>query len=131
MRAPAELVYQVVADVEQYPAFLPDVSRVKVSGDRVAMTLHTGLVPVTLITRATFTPPHAIDLDLVEGPFRSFRARWSFTPRDGGTDVTYQADYELPLFGMLLMGVASQFLKQGTQRQIRAFEVRVRALAEA
>jgi ribosome-associated toxin RatA of RatAB toxin-antitoxin module len=131
MNAAVELVYQVVSDVEQYPAFLPDVSRVERSGDVVAMTLRMGLVPVKLVTRATFTPPHAIELQMVEGPFRSFRARWTFTPSGDGTDVAYDADYELPLLGFMLTGAASHFLEQATQRQIRAFESRVRELAEA
>jgi len=131
IRAAVDLVYQVVADVERYPKFLPDVSRVERSGDIVAMTLRMGPVPVKLVTRATFSPPDAIELQLVEGPFRSFRARWSFTPSGDGTDVTYQADYELPLFGLLLTGATSHFLEHATQRQIRAFESRVRELAEA
>jgi ribosome-associated toxin RatA of RatAB toxin-antitoxin module len=131
MKASVDLVYQAVADVEQYPAFLPDIARVEKSGDVVAMTLRTGLVPIRLVTRATFTPPRAIALELVQGPFRSFHARWSFVPSGDGTDVAYEADYELPLFGLMLTGAAGHFLEQATQRQIRAFESRVLELAKA
>lgn len=131
INAPIALVYQVVADVEQYPAFLPEVLRVEKTADVVAMTLRTGLVPVRLVTRATFTPLRAIDLELVEGPFRSFQARWSFVPSGDGTDVAYDADYELPRFALMLTGAAGHFLEHATQRQIRAFESRVRELAEA
>ena len=48
--APVELVYQVVADVEQYPAFLADVASVEKRGDVVAMTLQMGLMPIALVT---------------------------------------------------------------------------------
>jgi coenzyme Q-binding protein COQ10 len=129
--APIELVYQVVADVERYPEFLPDVARVERTGDVVAMTLRAGLVPVRLVTRATFTPPHAIDLELVEGPFRAFRARWRFAETADGADVAYTADYELPLFGALFAGTAGRVLEQATRRQLRAFESRVRLLMSA
>jgi ribosome-associated toxin RatA of RatAB toxin-antitoxin module len=129
--APVDRVYHIVADVEQYPAFLPDVLRVEKSGDVVAMTLRMAVVPVRLVTRATFMPSESIDLELLEGPFRSFHARWTFTPGGGGTDVAYHADYELPVFGLLLAGAAGHVLEQATQKQIRAFAARVRALAEA
>jgi coenzyme Q-binding protein COQ10 len=127
--APVELVYQVVADVAHYPDFLPDVAAVEQRDDVVAMTLQMGLIPMRLVTRARFTPPHAIDLTLVEGPFRRFDARWTFAPADAGTEVAYHADYELPLLGSVLGGPARLLLTQQTERQIRAFEARVLALA--
>ncbi|MGH7334740.1 MAG: type II toxin-antitoxin system RatA family toxin, partial [Candidatus Rokuibacteriota bacterium] len=104
--APVDLVYRVVADVEQYPAFLTDVTTVEKRGDVVAMTLRMGLIPMALVTRARFAPPETIELEQVDGPFHSFTARWTFTPSGHGTDVAYDADYELPLFGLLLAGPA-------------------------
>jgi coenzyme Q-binding protein COQ10 len=127
--APVDLVYQVVADVEQYPAFLSDVASVDKRGDVVAMTLRMGPLPVRLVTQARFTPSEAIDLTQVEGPFRRFSARWTFTPTDDGTEVGYHADYELPLWNPLLAGPARYLLEHQTQRQIRAFESRVRTLS--
>jgi coenzyme Q-binding protein COQ10 len=127
--APIDLVYQVVADVEQYPAFLPDVASVDKCGDVVAMKLRMGPLPVRLVTQARFTPSEAIDLTQVEGPFRRFSARWTFTPRADGTEVGYHASYELPLWTPLLAGPARYLLEHQTQRQIRAFESRVRALS--
>lgn len=129
IEAPVDLVYAVVADVEQYPAFLPDVTSVDRRGDTVSMTLRMGLLPVRLVTRARFTPPTAIDLSLVEGPFRRFEARWGFAPAGSGTDVTYRAQYELPLVGSLFSGPAGTILEKQTERQIRSFEARVRVLA--
>ena len=127
--APVDLVYQVVADVEQYPSFLPDVAAVDRRDDIVAMTLQMGLMSAQLVTRARFTPSRAIDLSLIEGPFRRFDARWTFTPAGPGTDVAYHADYELPLIGSLFAAPARYLLEQQTARQIRAFEARVLARA--
>ena len=128
--APIDLVYQVVADVEQYPAFLTDVGSVEKRGELVAMTLWMGAVPIKLVTRARFAPPQTIELEQVDGPFRSFTARWAFTPRGHGTNVAYDADYELPLFGLLFAGAAGYLLERQTQRQIQAFESRVLGLVE-
>ena len=126
--APVALVYDVVADVERYPEFLPDVDAVEKRDDVVAMKVRAGVVPIRMVTRVRFDPPRAIDLDLVDGPFPSFRARWTFTPTaDGATEVAYHADYELPWFGALLGGVSGLLLEQQTQRQIRAFQARVQA----
>ena len=126
--APVDVVYGVVSDVERYPEFLPDVDRVEKRADVVAMQIRAGLVPVRLVTRARFDPPRAIHLDLLEGPFRAFRARWTFTPTEAGaTEVAYHADYELPRFAALLGGVGGFLLEQQTQRQIRAFQARVQA----
>ena len=127
--APVALVYGVVADVEQYPAFLSDVVAVNRDGDRVAMRLRMGVLPITLVTRARFAPPDSIELEQIDGPFRRFQARWSFAPAGDGADVRYQAEYELPLIGSLFATPAGLLLERQTQQQIRAFGARVRALA--
>jgi ribosome-associated toxin RatA of RatAB toxin-antitoxin module len=127
--APVELVYEVVADVEQYPEFLFDVAAVDRAGDRVLMRLRMGLLSVTLVTRARFAPTESIDLEQIEGPFRRFQARWTFAPAADGTDVRYQAAYELPIVGALFALPAGALLERQTKQQIRAFDGRVRELA--
>jgi coenzyme Q-binding protein COQ10 len=128
--APVDQVYAVVADVERYPEFLADVAAAEKCGDVVAMTLRMGWMPIRLVTRVRFDPPHAIELALVDGPFARFAARWTFAPDPAGTEVGYRADYELPVMGSLLCGVAGAMLERQTQRQIAAFRARVGALAE-
>jgi ribosome-associated toxin RatA of RatAB toxin-antitoxin module len=131
--APIECVYEVVADVERYPEFLSDVAAVERRDDVVAMTLRLGLLSARLVTRATFSPNQAIDLELVDGPFRRFSARWSFAPADdgSGTEVRYRAEYELPLLGSLLGGSTRPLFEAQARRQIAAFEGRARALLQA
>jgi ribosome-associated toxin RatA of RatAB toxin-antitoxin module len=130
--APIDCVYEVVADVERYPEFLGDVATVERRDDQVAMTLRLGLFSARLVTRATFTPNEAIDLELVDGPFRRFTARWTFAAADEGTtDVGYRADYELPLLGSLLGGSTRPLFEMQARRQIAAFEARAQALLHA
>jgi coenzyme Q-binding protein COQ10 len=129
--APVDLVYRVVADVEQYPAFLPDVSQVARQGAEVSMTLRLGPVPVTLVTRARFSPNASIELIQMSGPFRRFEARWTFAARGEETEIGYHAEYELPWWSPLLSGPAGIVMEMQAQRQIRAFEARVRALLDS
>ena len=125
-----ELVYEVVADVERYPEFLPDVSAVDRRDDVVGMTVSLGLLSTRLVTRARFDPPRSIDLEQVRGPFRRFSGRWTFAPTgDGATEVAYHAESELPLLGALLGGTTQALLARQTERQIAAFEARVRQIA--
>jgi ribosome-associated toxin RatA of RatAB toxin-antitoxin module len=127
--APVELVYQVVADVERYPEFLPDVIAVDKRDDIVSMTLCAGLLSTRLVTRARFDPPRVIELELIRGPFRRFSGRWTFSPTpDATTEVAYHADYEIPLLGSLFAGTAHALLEQQTERQIQGFVARVREL---
>ena len=79
---PAEEMYALVDDIERYPAFLPwcrDARVEDVDGRRRA-TLTVGLRGL----RQSFTtlnenrPGEAIDMQLVEGPFRRFHAAGRF-----------------------------------------------------
>jgi coenzyme Q-binding protein COQ10 len=129
--AAVDLVYRVVADVEQYPVFLPDVSQVIRTGDEVSMTLKLGPLSVTLVTRVRLVPNASIELTQVRGPFRRFDARWSFAQDGEETAVGYHAEYDLPWWSPLLAGPASMMMEMQTQRQIRAFEARVRTLLDS
>ena len=80
---PAEM-YALVDDIESYPRFLPwciDARVTQIDGKKRA-TLTVGLRGL----RQSFTtlnenrPDAAIDMRLVEGPFKHFIAAWRFTP---------------------------------------------------
>src|SRR5262245_47409311 len=93
--APPEVMFDIVAAVERYPEFLPDVKRVTRDGDRVEMVLQAGPIEIGFTSRARFDRPRQIHLALVKGPFKTMHARWDFVPADGGTRVRYEADFEL------------------------------------
>lgn len=131
LTAPVEEVYPVVADVERYPEFLPDVKAVRREGDLVEMTVQAGPLELTWVHRAEFVENREIRLTLVRGPFRRLDGRWSFTPVDGGTLVTYRTawDLNLPLPGAGL--IVSRALKANLEGTIRAFVRRIRDLRRA
>lgn len=96
---PAEEMYALVDDIESYPAFLPwcRAARVEEVNGRTRATLTVGLRGL----RQSFTtlnenrPPQAIDMQLVEGPFRSFRAAWQFRPLSAhASAIEFTLEYE-------------------------------------
>ena len=79
----AAQMYALVEDIEAYPAFLPWCIAAEVH-ERVAGTTRATLTVGLRGLRQAFTtlnrntPAEAIDMALVEGPFRSFAAAWRF-----------------------------------------------------
>ena len=79
----AAQMYALVEDIEAYPRFLPWCTAAVVherTGGSTRATLTVGVrgLRQAFTTRNTNTPGEAIDMALVEGPFRSFGAAWRF-----------------------------------------------------
>ncbi len=79
----AAQMYALVEDIEAYPSFLPWCVAAQVHARDAATTRATLTVGVRGLRQAFTTlnrntPSEAIDLQLVEGPFRSFAAAWRF-----------------------------------------------------
>lgn len=79
----ASELYALVERVEAYPQFLPWCRAARVSergAGRTVATLAVGLkgVRYEFTTENTNRPQEAIEMKLVEGPFRHFAARWRF-----------------------------------------------------
>jgi ribosome-associated toxin RatA of RatAB toxin-antitoxin module len=80
---PARELYALVEDIEAYPQFLPWCRAVRVrerSAGRTVATLAVGLkgVRYEFSTENSNRPREAIDMRLLEGPFRHFEAHWRF-----------------------------------------------------
>ena len=80
----ADQVYALVADIESYPRFLPWCAgaQVRRGAEGVTATLQVGVkgLQQSFTTRNENKPGEAIDMHLVEGPFRRFAAAWRFKP---------------------------------------------------
>ncbi|MEA3193871.1 MAG: hypothetical protein QOD26_2204 [Betaproteobacteria bacterium] len=81
----AAQLYALVEDVESYPRFLPWCVGAEVKSRSPGSTLATVTVGVrgmsySFTTRNENRAPEAIDLELVEGPFKHFAAAWRFQP---------------------------------------------------
>ncbi|MFM9968016.1 MAG: type II toxin-antitoxin system RatA family toxin [Burkholderiales bacterium] len=80
---PAKVLYELVADIESYPRFLPWCPSAKID---VRATTHTDAtlhiayrgIRQQFSTRNTNQPDHQIDMELLSGPFRHLRGTWRF-----------------------------------------------------
>jgi ribosome-associated toxin RatA of RatAB toxin-antitoxin module len=81
----AEALYALIEDIESYPAFLPWCRSARVqtrTDERTVATLSVGLrgIKQSFTTENRNTPGKAIQMQLVEGPFKHFSAHWRLTP---------------------------------------------------
>jgi coenzyme Q-binding protein COQ10 len=133
-------MYDLVADVEQYPRFLPlcEALTVKKRGREggrefmvCEMTVGYHAIRETFTSRVTLDPDalqvHAGSVpEYPSGPFRQVENRWSFAPAEGGCDVQFHIAYEFKSL-MLQMLVGSLF-DRVFRRYTQAFEERARAV---
>ena len=128
---PAAEMYALVDDIERYPSFLPwcTDARVETIDGRKRATLTVGLRGL----RQSFTtlnenrPGEAIDLQLVEGPFRNFSAAWRFRPLgEDACAIEFSMEYELasgalghllgPLFDHIADSMVDAFKRRADAR---------------
>jgi coenzyme Q-binding protein COQ10 len=95
---PAQL-FDIVADVERYPDFLPWVIEARVFRRHehtiwVDMTMGTRLIRRSFTTVAQLDRPHSIDISSHDPMFVRFEQKWRFkSAHGGGTDLTYEVDF--------------------------------------
>jgi len=130
---PADLMYSIVADVEQYPKFLPWVVALRVLSRRDdGMTAEMAVGYGALRERYTSDvklDPTARTVDVVEikGPFKCLENHWRFTPTDGGCEVDFSILFEFK--SRLLHGVAGRAFEKVMLKMTDAFEARAATLS--
>ena len=128
-----EQLFELVADIERYPEFLPWCVACRVSR-REGSVIWGDLMVGFKVFRETFTSkvtlhrPDRIDVQYVNGPFRYLDNHWEFEPVDGGqaTAVDFYIDFEFR--SRLLQGVVSAAFNEAVKRMVHAFEVRARTI---
>ena len=129
----ADLMYSVVADVEQYPKFLPWVVALRVLSRREdGLTAEMAVGYGGLRERYTSDvklDPAARTIDVVEikGPFKTLENRWRFTPKDEGCEVEFSIVFEFK--SRLLHSVAGKSFEKVMLKMTDAFEARAAALS--
>ena len=114
VRHSATEMFDLVADVEQYPKFVPLCSALKVrqrtlGGEGIEtivadMTVSFKLVRETFRSRVTLERPKLqILVEYLQGPFSRMQNRWTFRPTgEESCDVEFFIDYE---FKSRMLGV--------------------------
>lgn len=124
----AEAVYALVEDIESYPSFLPRCLAAEVrerSAGRTVAALTFGLpgLRLSFTTENANQPGRAIDMRLLEGPFRRFEAAWRFTPLGAqAAKIEFSMAYEFA--SPLLAKALSPLFENLADTMVEAFRLR-------
>jgi coenzyme Q-binding protein COQ10 len=128
----APQLFDLVADVESYPQFMPWVIAAAITRrqDRtiwVEMTIGAGPLSKRFSTVGVLDPPRRIDVSSDDPLFERFEQTWTFEPApEGGTIVEYHVDFKFSSRSLqLLMG---RMFADQVDRTAAAFTRRARQL---
>ncbi|MBE9635543.1 type II toxin-antitoxin system RatA family toxin [Salipiger mangrovisoli] len=133
----AQQMYDLVADVANYPKFLPWTAAARIRS-RDDMGDHEVMLADLVISfkvfrerfgsRVTLWPEaKKIDTEYLDGPFKHMISKWHFEDSpEGGVDVHFFVDFEFK--NRLLQSAAGMFFYEAMQRIVRAFERRAAEL---
>jgi coenzyme Q-binding protein COQ10 len=122
-------MFEIVADLEDYPRFVPNCRAMEVRKDpnagpedvRLArMTLHFG--PITQAYTSRVTVDHealTISAKAVDGPFAYLDSVWSFETEGMGTRVRFEIDFKIS--NPFIAAVAEPAFAAKQQEIMRAF----------
>lgn len=133
-------MFDLVADVERYPEFLPmcealvvrsrgeDAGRQLIVAD---MTVGYLAIRETFTTRVTLDPVHLTVHagnvpEYASGPFRQIENTWAFREAEGGCDVDFAIAYAFKSF--MLQALVGGLFEKVFRKYTEAFEARARSV---
>jgi len=128
----AEQMFDLVADVERYPEFLPWCVGARIrerDGNKILADLMIGyrMVRERFTSRVVLDRARRIDVSYTEGPFNYLTNHWLFVPRHGcGCLIDFHVDFEFR--SRLLQTLMGVFFNEAVRRMVGAFETRAHAL---
>jgi coenzyme Q-binding protein COQ10 len=127
-----EQLFDLVADVERYPEFLPWCLAARVrqrQGNTITADLLIGfrMVRERFTSRVVLDRPGRIDVSYSEGPFRYLNNHWDFIRQpDGSCLIDFYVDFEFR--SRLLQKIIEVLFHEAVKRMVGAFEARARRL---
>jgi coenzyme Q-binding protein COQ10 len=128
----APQLFDLVADVERYPDFLPAVAATEVrrrEGNMVWLDMVVGAGPLRrrFASKAVLDRPRRIEITSADALFERYRQRWTFEPdAEGGTTV--ECDVDVALRSRLLRLIMGATLEPAAKAMVAAFERRARRI---
>lgn len=130
----ARQMFDLVADVQRYPEFVPYCERLDVTsrkeipeGSCLTATMQVAykVVSESFTTRVTLKPTaHEILVEYLDGPFSHLENRWRFIEATGGCDVDFYIEYEFR--SMMLALLLGSVFSKAFERFTGIFEDRAR-----
>lgn len=129
-------MFALVADVAQYPQFLPWTAAARIRSRRpipggelmeADLVISFKLFREKFGSRVTLLPGEGrILTEYIDGPFRHLKSEWRFLPDPAGCKVAFEVDFEFR--NAILAGVIGLVFNEAMTRVVRAFETRAKVL---
>lgn len=127
-----EQMFDLVADVDKYPEFLPWVVATRVRSDSATEMTADMLVGFKAIrekftSRVTKDRPRSILVHYVDGPLRDLDNEWHFTDLpEGGSRIDFSVQFTFK--NRVFEALAGQYFDRAFRKMVAAFEDRARDL---
>jgi ribosome-associated toxin RatA of RatAB toxin-antitoxin module len=127
-------MYALVEDIEAYPRFLPwcvaaTVHQRQPGSTKATLTIGVGGLRHSFTTLNDNRPGEAIDMHLLEGPFRRFAGQWRFVPLSPeACRIEFSLQYEFSnralgrLLSPLFDGIADSMVDAFVRRAAEIYE---------
>lgn len=131
----AKEMYELVANIEDYPAFLPWCSGAQIlerKSDGVSARLNIDFkgIKQSFATENRNTPESRIDMQLKEGPFRALQGQWLFTGlAEDACRIDFRLEYHFasailekvvgPVFGHIAATFVDAFVRRAEDLHLR------------
>jgi len=127
----AEQLFDMVADVKDYPRFIPwcQGARVRKSEQKLIVAdLVIGFGPFheSFTSHVDLDRPRAVMVKAVDGPLEHLSNQWVFTPSGNATRIDFAVDFRFK--SLLLDHVANTMFHEASVRMMSAFESRAHSL---
>ncbi len=132
----AQLMYDLIADVDAYPQFLPWCSAVRINKRKIEDNIEiieADMVISFKVFRERFgsrvslrSDEQKIDVEYLDGPFKYLNNHWAFVDCEGGCEVDFFVDFEFK--SKILQTIIGVVFGEAMQRIVGAFETRAKAL---
>ena len=125
-------LYELVADIEKYPEFLPWCMALRVrkrSSNIITADMVIGfkVFRESFTTQVTLTPQTRVDVEYLNGPFKYLNNHWIFREtEDGGCEIDFYVDFEFR--SALLQKAIGVVFNEAVGKMINAFETRARKI---
>jgi coenzyme Q-binding protein COQ10 len=128
-----EQLFDLVADIERYPEFLPWCVGARVRSREEDLVVADLIIGFKMV-RERFTsrvkldrPSLRVDVAYTEGPFRYLNNHWHFEPLgDGRCRIDFYVDFEFR--SAILQRIIGALFNEAVRRMVQAFENRARKL---
>lgn len=122
-----EQMFDLVADVEKYPLFLPWLIGARVrsnTGTEMVADLIIGfkIFRERITSKVYLQRPDHIHVDYVSGPLKYLRNEWKFCEENGGCRVDFMVDFQFQ--SRMFETLVGALFTEAVRRMVAAFEKR-------